>query len=106
MPATNTELEKNGVSPVPDTAITATPNIRKKEESKTVATGRDGKWWRGPTYFMYTSETDMNNEESNWKFGASVGFDFPSVRFKGNSTDLLYNQFRNCLLYTSDAADE
>ncbi len=92
--ATNKELANNSALLKPDSAATAFTSTKKKDEKKILETKGEKKWWHGPSYFKYTSETDMNNEESNWKFGASVGIEIPIVRFKGNSGYTLYTQFR------------
>jgi len=91
---TNKELTNNTALLKPDSIATSYSSAKKKEEKKIPETKGDNKWWHGPSYFKYTSETDMNNEESNWKFGASVGNEWPIIRFKGNSNDPQYTQFR------------
>ncbi len=87
-------LEKSTISTNPDSLPTDVVDAKKKDTKKKVDDNTSAKkWWHGPTYFKYTSETDMNNEESNWKFGASVGYEWPRVKFTGNSNPI-YTQFR------------
>lgn len=90
---TNKGLASNGSLIKPDSAAATFASNKKKDEKKTLYTKAEKKWWHGPSYFKYTSETNMNNEESNWKLGASVGYEWPRVKFTGNANPL-FNQFR------------